>query len=247
MHTELRKLSTKEKQYVSSFLSYAERNQLDEFQVGRLISKEVNFIGIRCDCVTKSVEIYKSDMANAHESYYIIKNLCDFLEELKDHGYIGIDTIIDEERLSDKKEGISFWIYNHKTHSVQNDELLTKVNGSLCAQNAGTPIEVFHSMELYSALENYVFNKVIYIKPALKELKENGFVSIEKKRHRTNVILQWIAIGCAIVFPFLNTLYSSCKGTKIISKDLSEINSKMDSLANDEIICECIVQTKDCQ
>ena len=69
---------------------------------------------------------------------------------------------------------------------------------------------------------------MIYVKPALIELKENGFLSIEEKRQKKNVKLQWIAIICAIVFPFLNTLYSSCKGTKIYSEDLENIESKLD-------------------
>lgn len=227
MNTEIRRLSKKEKHLVDEILHYASGNELEEFQVGRMLFNETRFLGICCDPQTKTVSVYKDDHANAHETYSKVMCFCDFLKELKEHGYIGIDTIVNEKRDTNPTNQDCFWIYNRDTHSVEHNILLTKNEEFQYAPKEGSPIERFHSEELFVSLRDYVYHKVIYPKPALKELKENKYLSIEEKRHRRNELLQWIAIGCAIVFPFINSWYISNRGTEIHSTDLQSIDNRM--------------------
>lgn len=228
MNTEIRRLSEKEKHLVDEILHYARGNELEEFQVGRMLYNETRFLGICCDPQTKTVSIYKDDHANSHETYSKIMCLCDFLKELKEHGYIGIDTIVSEKQEANPTNQDCFWIYNHVIHSVENNILLTKNEGFQYTLKEGSPTERFHSEELFVSLRDFVYHKVIYPKPALMELKENKYLSIEEKRHRRNELLQWIAIGCAIVFPFINSWYISSRGTEIHSTDLQSIDNRME-------------------
>lgn len=229
MYTETRRFSTEEKEFVSDLIKQSRIGNLEEFQVARLLYKKLKFHGIRCDEKTKRVILYPEAKANSHYSYSTLMSFCDLLKELVDHGYIGVDTIIGNQGNIQNPDKQYFWIYNHTTHSVENDILCTNESGVQIAVNL-PEIERFNSKFLFSALKEYVYNKVIYIKPSLQELKDNGFVSIEEKRHRKNVIMQWIAIICAIVFPYLNTLYSSWKGTKVYSEDMKNMDLKMDRL-----------------
>lgn len=244
----MRKLSTKEKEFVGELLEFSTGNHHEKLQMGRIISNKVNFLGIRCILSTKTVEIYKTDEANANRSYSVLMGLFSFLYELKEHGYIGIDTIVDKDGTIDDATGKeTFWIYNHRTHAVDNDILFVRMdNDVLAGLKEGTPIERFHSKELFDAMRDLVYNKVIYLRPALKELKENRFRSIEEKRHSTNVCLQWWAIGAAIVVPILVALYSTFKGTQIHSTELELIEKKIDNLNQisvihpDTIQIECV-------
>lgn len=248
MYEEMRKLSTPEKEFVEELLVFTAGNNLEKLQMGRIISDRVNFHGIKCNTSTKTVEIYKTDEADANRSYSVLMGLFSFLYELKEHGYIGIDTIVDKNGTIDDATGKeTFWIYNHRTHAVDNDMLFIRMdNDVLAGLKEGTPIERFHSKEMYDAIRDLVYNKVIYPRPALKELKENKFRSTEEKRHLKNVRLQWVAIVCAIVFPFLNTMYSNFKGTQIHSSELQLIEKKIDELNQirvihpDTIKIECV-------
>ncbi len=233
MHTEIRHFSEEEKELVRFFIQQAECDKLDEFQVGRLLFGKLRCRGIQCDNSTKEVVIYPNGKANAHRSYSIIMSFCGFLKELESHGYIGIDSIIEKTEIKEDAKKKYFWIYNHTTHSVNQDILLKNVDGCPLEEN-NQERERFHSEALYSALKDIVYNKVVFVKPALKELEENDFLSIEAKRHRKNVGLQWVAIVCAIVFPFLNTLYTSLSGTKIHSEDLRNIDYKLEKLWNEQ-------------
>ncbi len=238
MYKEMRKLSTTEKEFVEELLVFTAGNNLEKLQMGRIISDRVNFHGIKCNISTKTVEIYKTDEADANRSYTILMGLFSFLYELKEHGYIGIDTIVDKDgTIEDATVKDSFWIYNHKTHAVDNDMLFVRMdNDVLAGLRTDTPKERFRSKEMFDAMRDLVYNKVIYPRPALKELEKNKFRSIEEKRHLKNVLMQWIAIGCAIVFPFLNTLYSNCKGTQIHSIELQQIEKKIDDLNQISIV-----------
>lgn len=236
MYTEIRRFSTEEKEFVNDLIKQAKTGNMEEFQVARLLYKKLNFHGIRCDEKTKRVILYPEAKANSHYSYSTLMNFCDLLKELVDHGYIGVDTIIGNQENIQNPDKQYFWIYNHMTHSVENDILCTNESGVQIVVDV-PEIEKFNSNVLFSALKDYVYNKVLYIKPSLQELKDNGFVSIEEKRHRKNVIMQWVAIICAIVFPSLNTIYSSWKGTKVYSEDLKNIDLKMDCLLQ-----ECVFQ-----
>lgn len=244
----MRKLSEKEKTIVNELLVNADFGETEKLQMGRILFQKINCIGIKCCSSTKTVEIFKTDMANANRSYSVLMGLFSFLTELKDYGYIGIDTIVDNNGTIDDAAGKEiFWIYNHTTHAVENDLLLVRDNDFLVdTLKEGTPCERFHSIEMYNAMRNLVYNKVVYPRPALKELKENGFRSVEEKRHSQNVILQWLAIVVAIAIPILVTLLSFCRGTQIHSKELCEIERKMDDLNQvsithpDTILIECI-------
>ena len=65
MYKELRKLSNQEKKFVEELLFFSTGNNLEKFQMGRIISDKVNFHGIKCNTSTKTVEIYKTDDADA--------------------------------------------------------------------------------------------------------------------------------------------------------------------------------------
>lgn len=238
MYEEMRKLSTPEKEFVEELLVFTAGNNLEKLQMGRIISDRVNFHGIKCNTTTKTVEIYKTDEADANRSYSVLMGLFSFLYELKEHGYIGIDTIVDKNGTIDDATGKdSFWIYNHNIYVVENGGLFVKSNGCLIdILKECTPVERFHSREMFDAMKDLVYNKVIYPRPALIELKKNKFRSTEEKRHLKNVLMQWIAIVCAIVFPFLNTLYSNYKGVQIHSIELQRIEKKMDDLNKISIV-----------
>lgn len=238
MYEEMRKLSTPEKEFVEELLVFTAGNNLEKLQMGRIISDRVNFHGIKCNTSTKTVEIYKTDEADANRSYSVLMGLFSFLYELKEHGYIGIDTIVDKNGTIDDATGKdSFWIYNHNIYDVENGGLFVKSNGCLIdILKEGTPVERFHSREMFDAMKDLVYNKVIYPRPALIELKKNKFWSTEEKRHLKNVLMQWIAIVCAIVFPFLNTLYSNYKGVQIHSIELQRIEKKIDDLNKISIV-----------
>lgn len=244
----MRKLSTEEKKIVEELLVLSASNGIEKLQMGRIISNKISFHGIKCSASSKTVEIYKTDEADANRSYVILMGLFSFLFELKEHGYIGIDTIVDKDgTIADATGKETFWIYNHRTHAVDNDMLFIRMdNNVLAGLKEGTPIERFHSKELFDAMRDLVYNKVIYLLPALKELKENHFRSIEEKRHSTNVCLQWWAIGAAIVVPILVALYSTFKGTQIHSTELQLIEKKIDNLNQisvihpDTIQIECV-------
>lgn len=238
MYEEMRKLSTPEKEFVEELLVFTAGNNLEKLQMGRIISDRVNFHGIKCNTSTKTVEIYKTDEADANRSYTILMGLFGFLYELKECGYIGIDTIVDKDGTIEDTTGSDiFWIYNHTTHAVDNDLLFVRMdNDVLAGLKEGSPIERFHSIDMFNAMKDLVYNKVIYPRPALNELKKNKFRSIEEKRHLKNVLMQWITIVCAIVFPFLNTLYSNCKGTQIHSIELQRIEKKIDDLNKISIV-----------
>ena len=248
MYKEMRKLSPTEKEFVEELLVFTAGNNPENLQMGRIISNLISFHGVKCSASTKTVEIYKTDEADANRSYTILMGLFSFLYDLKENGYIGIDTIVDENGTIDDATGNeTFWIYNHRTHAVDNDILFVRMdNDVLAGLKEGTPIERFHSKELFDAMRDLVYNKVIYLRPALKELKENRFRSIEEKRHSTNVCLQWCAIGAAIVVPILVALYSTFKGTQIHSTKLELIEKKIDNLNQisvihpDTIQIECV-------
>lgn len=234
----MRKLSTTEKEFVEELLVFTAGNNLEKLQMGRIISDRVNFHGIKCNTSTKTVEIYKTDEADANRSYTILMGLFSFLYELKEHGYIGIDTIVDTDgTIEDATVKDSFWIYNHKTHAVDNGMLFVRMdNDVLAGLKTDTPKERFRSKEMFDAMKDLVYNKVIYLRPALKELKENKFQSIEETRHWQNLRLQWAAIGVAIVIPVFVALYTNCKGTQIHSTELQQIEEKINHLDQISII-----------
>lgn len=244
----MRKLSPEEIKFVEELLGFSAGNGLEKLQMGHIISNMISFHGIKCSASTKTVEIYKTDEANANRSYTILMGLFSFLYEMKEHGYIGIDTIINKDGTTDDAAGEeTFWIYNHETYGLECGILCIKTNDCLVdVLKGGAPLERFHSKDMFDAMKDMVYNKVIYPLPALIELKKNDFQSIEDKRHLKNVRLQWVAIGCAIVFPFLNTMYSNCKGTQIHSTELQHIDKKIDNLNRisvahpDTIKIECI-------
>lgn len=233
MHTEIRRFSDEEQELVRFFIQQAKNERLDEFQVGRLLFKKLKCRGIRCDNSTKEVIVYPEGKANAHRSYSMMMSFCDFLKELEKHGFIGVDTIIEQADIQQNAPKNCFWIYNRTTHSVNEGILLKNADGCQFEEN-NLERERFHSEALYTALKEFVYNKVIFVKPALIELEKNDFLSIEEKRHRKNVKLQWVAICCAIVFPFLNTFYSSFKGAVIHSEDLKNIDYKLEMLWNEQ-------------
>ena len=234
----MRQLSEEEKQFVEELLAISDGNNLERFQMGRIISDKINFHGIRCNTSTKAVEIYKTDDANANRSYIILMGLFNFLYELNENGYIGIDTIVDKDGTIENATGKdSFWIYNHNTYAVDNDLLFIRMGNDVVAGlKEGTPIERFHSKELFNAMKELVYNKVIYPRPALKELKENGYHSIEEKRHNQLLCSQWAAIGAAIVIPVFVALYTNCKGTQIHSTELQQIEEKINHLDQISIV-----------
>ncbi len=238
MYKEMRKISNEEKKFVEELLVFSTGNNLEKFQMGRIISDKVNFHGIKCNTSTKTVEIYKTDDADANRSYTILISLFNFLYELKECGYIGIDTIVNRDGTIEDATGKDlFWIYNHETHAIVNDSLYIRMeNDVLAGLKEGTPIERFHSKEMFDALRDLVYNKVIYLRPALKELKENKFQSIEETRHWQNLRLQWAAIGVAIVIPVFVALYTNCKGTQIHSTELQQIEEKINHLDQISII-----------
>lgn len=233
MHTEIRRFSKKEKDFVKFLLKKSKSGNIEEFQVGRLLYNEIKFQGISCDDKTQQVDLYPEGKANSHNSYSTIMSFCNFLRELVEYGYIGIDTIIGNQNGIQNSEEQYFWIYNHTTHSVKNNILCLNSDGASLAVDI-KEIERFQSEVLYSALKNFVYNKVIYIKPALHELKRNCFLSVEEKRHRIIVFLQWVSIICAIIIPSLNTYYSSRQGTKIYSDDMKNIDYSI----------ECLIKTQ---
>ena len=234
----MRKLSDEEKIFVEELLVFTAGNNLEKLQMGRIISDKVNFHGIKCNVSTKTVEIYKTDEADANRSYTILMGLFSFLYELKEHGYIGIDTIVDKNGTIEDATGKEFlWIYNHKTHAVVNDSLFIRMsNGVLAGLKGSTPIERFHSINMFNAMKDLVYNKVIYIRPSLIELKENDFRSIEEQRYLKNVRMQWYAIGAAVLIPIVVTLYSNFKGTQIHSTELQLIEKKIDGLNQISIV-----------
>ncbi len=248
MYKEMRKLSTEEKEFVEELLAFTAGNNLEKLQMGRIISDKISFHGIKCNASTKTVEIYKTDDADANRSYTILMGLFSFLYELKEYGYIGIDTIVDKDgTIEDATGKETFWIYNHETYCLECGILYIRTNDFLVDfLKEGSPLERFHSKDMFDAMKDLVYNKVIYPRPALIELKKNDFQSIEEKRHLKNVRLQWVAIGCAIVFPFLNTMYSNCKGTQIHSTELQHIDKKIDNLNRisvahpDTVKVECV-------
>ena len=240
MYHEMRKLSDTEKEFVEELLSFENDNDVEKFQMGKILFSKINTLGIKCCTSTKTVEIYKSDKANANKSYTTLMGLFCFLKELIDHGYVGIDTIVNENgTIEDPSEKEVFWIYNHKTHSVEKDPLSKKdtlfesVNS---AKAVILPKERFHSKEMFDAMRDLVYNKVIYVRPALKELKENGFRSIEEKRHRQVLRSQWATIVAAIVIPIFVTLYTNCKGTQIHSTELHQIEKNIEDLNQINIV-----------
>ena len=238
MYKELRKLLNEEKKFVEELLVFSTGNNLEKFQMGHIISDKVNFHGIKCNTSTKTVEIYKTDDADANRSYTILMGLFHFLYELKECGYIGIDTIVDRNgTIEDATAKDFFWIYNHKTHAVDNDLLFIRMgNDVLAGLKEGTSIELFHSKEMFDAMKDLVYNKVIYPRPALKELKENGYRPIEEKRHYQLLCSQWAAIGAAIVIPVFVALYTNCKGTQFHSTELQQIEEKIDHLDQISIV-----------
>lgn len=237
MYQEMRKLTETEKKFVEELLSFENDNDVEKFQMGKILFSKINTLGIRCCTSTKTVEIYKSDKANANNSYTTLMSLFSFLKELIYHGYVGIDTIVNENgTIEDPSEKEIFWIYNHKTHSVKDDILLKRINNAMVAYPEGIPIEQFRSKEMFDAMRNLVYNKVIYARPALKELKENGFQSIEESRHRQVLCSQWAAIGAAIVIPIIVSLYTNCKGTQIHSTELQQIEKKIEDLNHINIV-----------
>lgn len=234
----MRKLSTTEKKFVEELLVFTAGNNLEKLQMGRIISDRVNFHGIKCNTSTKAVEIYKTDEADANRSYTILMGLFSFLYELKEHGYIGIDTIVDKDgTIEDATVKDSFWIYNHKTHAVDNDMLFVRMdNDVLAGLKTDTPKERFRSKEMFDAMKDLVYNKVIYPRPALNELKKNKFRSIEEKRHCQNMCLQWGAICAAIFVPIITAFYTTCKGTQIHSQELQQIEKKINDLNKVSIV-----------
>lgn len=235
MYHEMRKLSETEKKFVEELLGFENENDVEKFQMGKILFSKINTLGIRCCTSTKTVEIYKSDEANANKSYTTLMGLFCFLKELIDHGYVGIDTIVNENgTIEDSSEEEIFWIYNHKTHSVEMDIPLEKDANVVCIEDF--PIERFHSKEMFDAMRNLVYNKVIYVRPALKELKENGFQSIEESRHHQVLCSQWAAIGSAIVIPIFVSLYTNYKGTQIHSTELQQIEKKIEDLNQINIV-----------
>lgn len=232
MYKELRKLSDEEISFVKELLENVDSDETEKLQMGRIIFQKINFIGIRCCSSKKTIEIYKTDKTNANRSYSILMSLFSFLTELKEYGYIGIDTIVDDNGTVDDATGKEiFWIYNHTTHTVKNDLLFVRGNDFLIdALKEGTPCERFHSIDMYNAMRNLVYNKVVYPRPALKELQENDFRSLEEKRHLKNIHLQWYAIAAAVFIPIIVTLYSTCRGTQIHSKEFRQIERKMDDV-----------------
>lgn len=245
MYHEMRKLSETEKKFVKELLGFENDNDVEKFQMGKILFSKINTLGIKCCTSTKTVEIYKSDKANANKSYTTLMGLFCFLKELIGHGYIGIDTIVNKNgTIEDSSEEESFWIYNHKTHSVEQDTLLKNVNGAKTAYPEGVPIERFRSKEMFDAMRDLVYNKVLYVRPALKELKENGFQSIEEKRHSKNLCMQRAAIGVAIIMPIVVAIYSNCSGTKIYSAELRQIERKIDNLNQVNIVKSDTLQIK---
>lgn len=241
MYQEMRELSDTEKEFVEELLSFENDNDVEKFQMGKILFSKINTLGIKCCTSTKTVEIYKSDKANANKSYTTLMGLFCFLKELIEHGYIGIDTIVNENgTIEDPSEKEIFWIYNHKTHSVKDDILLKRINNAMVAYPEGIPIEQFRSKEMFDAMRDLVYNKVLYVRPALKELKKNGFKSIEKKRHSENSCRQWIAIVVAIIMP----IYSTCSGTKMHSAELRQIERKIDDLNQINIVKSDTLQIK---
>lgn len=237
MYQEIRKLSKTEKEFVEELLGFEKDNDVEKFQMGKILFSKINTLGIRCCTSTKTVEIYKSDEANANKSYTTLMGLFCFLKELIEHGYIGIDTIVNKNgTIEDSSEEESFWIYNHKTHSVEQDTLLKNVNCAKAAYPEGVPIERFRSKEMFDAMRDLVYNKVLYVRPALKELKENGFQSIEESRHHQVLCSQWAAIGSAIVIPIFVSLYTNYKGTQIHSTELQQIEKKIEDLNQINIV-----------
>lgn len=238
MYKEMRKLSNSEKEFVDELLVFTAGNNLEKLQMGRIISDKVSFHGIKCNTSTKTVEIYKTDEADANRSYTILMGLFSFLYELKEHGYIGIDTIVDKDgTIEDATGKDSFWIYNHKIYDVENGGLFVKSNGCLIdILKEGTPVERFHSIDMFNAMKDLVYNKVIYPRPALNELKKNKFRSIEEKRHCQNMCLQWGAICAAIFVPIITAFYTTCKGTQIHSQELQQIEKKINDLNKVSIV-----------
>ena len=71
MYKEVRKLSPTEKEFVEEILVFTAGNNLEKLQMGRIISNMISFHGIKCSSSTKTVEIYKTDEADANRSYTI--------------------------------------------------------------------------------------------------------------------------------------------------------------------------------
>lgn len=238
MYKEMRKLSNSEKEFVDELLVFTAGNNLEKLQMGRIISDKINFHGIKCNTSTKTVEIYKTDEADANISYTILMGLFSFLYELKEYGYIGIDTIVDKDgTIEDATGKDSFWIYNHTTHAVDNDLLFVRMdNDVLAGLKEDTPIEQFHSKDLFDAMKDLVYNKIIYPCPALKELQENSYRSIEEKRHSQILCMQWVAIFVAILIPMIVAIYTNCRGTQIHSIELQQIEKKIDNLNKVSIV-----------
>ena len=83
MYKDFRRLTKKEKKLAKYILSNKDKD-LSGLQVGRILLQYINFQGIYCNSSENVVEIFKEDLANAHESYKQICDLCLFIEEMQE-------------------------------------------------------------------------------------------------------------------------------------------------------------------
>lgn len=231
---ELRTLFPKEQEIVRKLVDLkgdGKNINLQNYQAGKVLEEIVrfNFAAIKWD-VNKQEPIYifyekNEERDEALSSYF---TLCDFLyllEDLEKSGLIAIQSVSsNEERL----------LYNrrkHKKEEFDNWEFKQEPVGiSYLASKRGIQT---YKIDIVDYLERFIHLKIIYPRPALFEYVENGFKTIEQKRHdeemdslKKQIIITRLSAILAFATLFVTALlgiWQQCSSTRIESLDLESI------------------------
>ena len=225
MNNGFRKFSDDEREIVKQLIQSKE-NDLSGLQTSRILTKRLSFEGIHCNCKDGRVEIIKKEKANPSDSYRLIFDICLFLEELENSGFIIVDTIIDKDESDENLTNDNFWIYDRNKYTIGYGELMEKHGELMCTAMPDYEKEVFHSQKLSILLTKYVFHKVIIPRSPLVELEKDNFSSREeqqlqtmKRTHKVAVI----AVIISVISLFLSIIMQKCCSIKIESCDLENI------------------------
>lgn len=231
---ELRTLLPKEQEIVRKLVELkgdGKNINLQNYQAGKVLEEIVgfNFAAIKWD-VNKQEPIYiyyekNEEKDEALSSYF---TLCDFLyllEDLERSGLIAMQSVSsNEERL----------LYNrrkHKKEEFDNWEFKQEPVGiTYLASNRGIHT---YKLDIVDYLEHFIHLKIIYPRPALFEYVENGFKTIEQKRHdeemdslKNQLIITRLSAVLAFATLFVTAflgIWQQCSSTRIESHDLESI------------------------
>lgn len=234
MNNGFRKFSDDEKEIVKQLIQSKE-NDITGLQTTRILTERLSFEGIHCNRKDGCVEIFKKEKPNPSESYRLISDICLFLEELDNSGFIIVDTIIDKNDTDGNLTKEDFWIYNHNKYTIKNGELFEGPDNLMCSALPNYEKEVFHSQKLSILLAKYAFHKVILPRSPLVELEKDNFLSREEQQLRTMKCTLKVSVFAVIISALslcLSVIMQKCCSIKIESQDLESIVESTDSISN---------------